>query len=215
MSFGRKDSISPACGRILVLIGSGTKEVPRNICEQKTRSFHAPIPASHPAQVDLGPVTPGPSTGEPPGDARRSFHGLHAPSKHARSRPQAGCQGSWASRAPSPVKPVVSDPYTLPKQRLLPSAPYRGTLCFRLSGKPAPREVLSTSPDPLSLEGESHNAPCLSEERLADISPRPPPVLHKQSQKPLEPVWVDTSQSFQNVWLEIGKVELRCDTEES
>ena len=119
MSFGRKDSISPARGRILVLIGSGTKQVPRNICEQKTRSFHVPILASHLAQVDLGPVTPGPSTGERPGDAGCSFHGLHAPSKHARSRPQAGRQGSWASRAPSPVKPVVSDPYTLPKQRLL------------------------------------------------------------------------------------------------
>ena len=146
MSFRRKDSISPARDPILLLIGSGAKQVLRNICEQKSRSFHVSILASHLAQVSTGSCNTwaryrGAPAGEmlDAGTVKRGIPG-RAP----------GLRAFWA---PSAIKPVVSDLYRLPKQSLL-SIPFCGMLFFRLSEKPAPREVLSKSPGALSLEKE-------------------------------------------------------------
>ena len=141
MSFRRKDSVSPACDHILLPIDSGTKQVSRNICE---RNIHVPILASLQAQVSTGSChTWARYRGVPAWemlDAETVKRGIpgRAP----------GLRASWV---PSPIRPVVSDLCRLPKQSMLSVIP---ELFFRLSKKPAPREVLSRSPGALSLEKE-------------------------------------------------------------
>lgn len=206
MSFRRKDSISPARDPVLLLIGSGIKQVSRNICEQNSRSFHVSVLASNLAQVSTGSCnTWARYRGAPAGemlDARTVKRGIpgRAP----------GLRASWV---PSTIKPVVSDLYRLPNRACFQFLPVE--CCF------------SDSPKSLHPERCCPNLQVPSPLRRRDASPFPMPEPGKvgsvsaphlqlctSSPSSQEAVCADASQSFQNIWLEIGKVEPYCDSGE-
>lgn len=117
-----------------------------------------------------------------------------------------GFRASWA---PSPIRPVVSDLYRLPKQSMLSvhSCTVFQTLqkslhperCYPDLQVPSPLRKRDAPLFPMPEPGKvgSTSAPCL---QLCTSSP--------SSQ---EAVWAGASQSFQNIRLEIGKVEPHCD----